>query len=72
MVRHTTGFPSSRASTLLLLASVFLVVFARQIPAQTRGGKRPASPRESTTDYSYRPFLINNIFAYYGNIGDDN
>ena len=53
-----------RTVTVLL---VLLAVHANAIPS---GKGQPARSAAALMNDSYRPFLINNIFNYYGNNGD--
>ena len=52
--------------TLISLA----VLSVASIPLHAAGNEKLNAPRSTLTNDSYRPFLINNIFNYYGNNGD--
>jgi hypothetical protein len=59
----------TRLSTLRrFVIAVALVVCA--VPAFTGDNSKPRAPRGNVMDDVYRPFLINQIFNYYGNNGD--
>ena len=56
--------------TLSLSAQIILLLFPPPATALNPPGQKPHSVGKTATNDLYRPFLINNIFNYYGNNGD--